>query len=219
MENAYVTDEVTSPRATAQRTTEPPGERHVDGRTARRDRNRRAVLDAVIELFSEDNLSPGVHEVAQRSGVSLRSVYRYFEDLDALIMAAIERQLDRSRPLFVIDDLGVGPRDERIARFCARRVELFEGIRSVYAASTIRARMDRQVADGLAWARTKLGEQTEAMFEPELSALPADDARMLALTLDVLSQFDTLEHLRGDRRLSVDETVGYLVDAFADILP
>ena len=81
-------------------------ESRVDGRTARRDRNRLAVLDAVLELFEEGNMNPGVHEVADRSGVSLRSVYRYFEDLDELITAAIDRHLERTRPLFVIERIG-----------------------------------------------------------------------------------------------------------------
>ena len=37
----------------------------VDGRTARRDRNREAVLDAAIELFAEGVLSPSATQVAQ----------------------------------------------------------------------------------------------------------------------------------------------------------
>ena len=62
-----------------------------DGRTARRDRNREAVLDAVLELFSEDAASPAPDDVAARSGVSLRSVYRYFDDMETLIRAAMAR--------------------------------------------------------------------------------------------------------------------------------
>ena len=59
----------------------------VDGRTARRDRNRDAVLDAVIELFTEGHVGLVAADVAERSGVSLRSVYRYFDDLEALARA------------------------------------------------------------------------------------------------------------------------------------
>ena len=43
----------------------------VDGRSAIRDRNRNAVLDAVLDLFSEGNLSPGPDEVAVRAGLLL----------------------------------------------------------------------------------------------------------------------------------------------------
>lgn len=189
-----------------------------DGRTARRDRNRNAVLDAVIDLFGEGDLSPGVHEVARRSGVSLRSVYRYFDDIDALIAAAIERQYELSRPYFTIPDLGEGPLPERIVRFCHARVALYERVQTVFAASTIRARLDQQVADGLDWCRDQLWRQTKEMFAPELEALPDDESQLARLTLDVLSQFETIELLRRSRELDVDQTIAYLIDTFTDIL-
>ncbi len=190
----------------------------IDGRTARRNRNRNAVLDAVIEFFREGNLSPGVHEVSRRSGVSLRSVYRYFDDVDALIAAAIRRHFELSKPFFTIAELGDGPLDVRIERFCTARIGLFEQVRTVYSAATVRARVDRQVADGLRWCRAQLSRQTEAMFAPELDAMSSDDLQVAELTLDVLTQFETLELLRGARALSVDETVRYLADTFGDVL-
>ena len=96
----------------------------VDGRSAIRDRNRDAVLDAVLDLFSEDNLSPGPDEVALRAGLSVRSVYRYFEDHDALSRAAIDRQLERLAPLLLIAAIGEGPLDGRITRFVEARIRL-----------------------------------------------------------------------------------------------
>ncbi len=84
----------------------------VDGRTARRDRNRDLVLDAVIDLFGEGRLSPNATDVATRSGVSLRSVYRYFEDQDALVRAAIARHAERIAPLLEVPDPGEGPLDD-----------------------------------------------------------------------------------------------------------
>ena len=187
-----------------------------DGRTARRDRNRTAVLDAVIELFDEDDLSPGVHEVARRSGVSLRSVYRYFDDVDALIAAAIERQYELSRPHFTIPRLGQGPLAERIERFCRARVALYLRVRTVFVAATLRARLDRQVAEGLDWSRSQLSRQTEAMFAPELDALAEADRQVTFVTLDVLTQFETLELLRETRDFDEQSTVEYLVETFTD---
>lgn len=191
---------------------------HVDGRTARRDRNRATVLDAVVDLFHDGNLSPGVHEIAHRSGISLRSVYRYFDDVDSLIAAAIERRIEQSRPGFRLDRAGQGPLRDRIERFCRARVALFEDLRVVYGAAMVRARLDREVADGLSRLRRSLSNQVEQMFAPELDLLDEEDLRMATLTLDILSQFDSLEILRDTRALSVDDTVDYLVDAFVDHL-
>ena len=51
-----------------------PGEEStaVDGRTARRDRNRTAVLDAILDLIQEGNPLPTVAEISERSGTSHR---------------------------------------------------------------------------------------------------------------------------------------------------
>ena len=186
-------------------------ESRVDGRTARRDRNRLAVLDAVLELFEEGNLDPGVHEVADRSGVSLRSVYRYFEDLDELITAAIDRHLARTRPLFDIERIGEGPLPERINRFTDRRLRLFDAMRVIYRASRVRAATDPQIQAGLMDTYQWLGEQAHQMFAPELDQLDAPDARRDARhTIDLLTQFESLEHLRHRCGLDRDEAAAYL---------
>lgn len=182
----------------------------VDGRTARRDRNRLAVLDAVIDLFSEGTLSPGVHEVARRSGVSLRSVYRYFEDVDELIASAIERYLERIRPHFEIDGIGEGPLHERTDRFAAHRVELYETARAVFRAASVRAVTDARVREAMQLCRRRLAEQARAMFAPELAQLDDERRQYVQVSLDLLGQLDTLENLRTICELDVDNTVDYL---------
>jgi AcrR family transcriptional regulator len=193
-------------------------EHRVDGRTARRDRNRLAVLDAVLELFGEGNLNPGVHEVADRSGVSLRSVYRYFEDLDELVTAAIDRHLDRTRPLFEMERLGEGPLAERIDRFVERRMRLFESVRVIYRASRVRAANDPGVQDDLLATQQWLADQTEQMFAPELADLRGEDADDTRRTLDLLTQFDALEHLRHRCGVDRDEACEYLRRTLRSVL-
>ena len=56
----------------------------VDGRRLRRDQNREAVLDALVALFHEGIYQPSTNDIAERAGISPRSVFRYFEDVDDL---------------------------------------------------------------------------------------------------------------------------------------
>ncbi len=193
-------------------------DQRIDGRTARRDRNRIAVLDAVIELFSEENLTPGVHEVAERSGVSLRSVYRYFDDVDDLVGAAIDRQVAQASDLFQMPDVGVGSTSARITRFCQRRMRLFTSIRSVYRASTIRSADQAQLCARLDASRNELSKQTAEMFAPELDELPLDRAVTVSGILDTLSQFDSLDHIFRNHSYDVEAATDFLADAFAEIL-
>ena len=138
-------------------------------RSAIRDRNREAVLDAVLDLFSEDNLSPGPEEVAERAGLSVRSVYRYFDDHDALSRAAIERQLERRGPLLLFPAIGEGPLDDRIDRFVdgpAPPARPRPG--RPCGPRRIRATFDPVVRDQFDADRTRLREQIERQFAPEL---------------------------------------------------
>jgi AcrR family transcriptional regulator len=182
----------------------------VDGRTARRDRNRELVLDAVIDLFSEGTLTPTAADVASRSGVSLRSVYRYFEDQDELVQAAIARHAERVAPLLEVPNPGEGPLDERITRFVACRMRLYEAAAPTARATLLRAPMNRFLRERMEWARATLRDQTETMFAPELAAMPAAQRRAVSAVADTLLQFESAEHLRVRLGLSPAQTAEVL---------
>ena len=199
-----------------------PPEHHsqdrIDGRTARRDRNRAAVLDAVIELFAQGNLTPGVHEVAERSGVSLRSVYRYFDDVDDLIAAAIDRGIEAAAHLFEATEGADAPVTDRIRAFCERRVALFTEVRTVYRAGVIRSADQPRLRARVQSSREELGLQTAKTFGPDLADRSAHERDIICDMLDALSQFDTLERLMGERGRDRADTVEFLCEAFTRIL-
>lgn len=174
----------------------------VDGRTARRDRNRDAVLDAVIELFTEGHVGLAAADVAERSGVSLRSVYRYFDDLEALARAAIARQMERFAPLAELADPGIGALSDRIDRTVTGRMALYEAIGPTRRAAQQRASANPIIREQIDRTRLLLQEQVEAMFAPELTALPAGERADLGAAIDVLLGFEAFEHLRRARGLS-----------------
>ncbi len=189
-----------------------------DGRTARRDRNREAVLDAVVELFTEDSLTPTAQDVAERSGVSLRSVYRYYEDLDELARAAIAHHVQRVDPLFELDDLGQGSLDDRIARLVAHRVALYEAIAPTARAALARARSSELIRDQLQARRRRLLEQVRRMFQPELVSLPPGERREVVAALDLLLGFEGVEHLRRQLGFSAAATRRTLTRAVGALL-
>jgi len=190
----------------------------MDGRTARRDRNRDLVLDAVIELFTEDQLAPNAADVAARSGVSLRSVYRYFEDHDALVRAAIARHAERVAPLLEVPDLGTGPFEERVRRFVDLRMRLYEAAAPTARAAALRAPANPLLRDQMERVRATLRSQTEAMFAPELAAMPTARRRAMSATTDILLQFESVEHLRIRLGCSPAQTVDTLRRSLTTLL-
>jgi AcrR family transcriptional regulator len=189
-----------------------------DGRTARRQRNRELVLDAALELFGEGMLEPGAAEVAERSGVSLRSVYRYFDDTDALIRAAVARSIEKVRPLFELDRLGEGACAERVERIVAGRVRLHEEVAPMVRATMQRAPTNAILRETHERNLAALRRQVEAMFAPELEALDPDAAHDVAAALDILLSFQAIEHLRRIRGFSADDTRRSLARAVSSVL-
>lgn len=173
-----------------------------DGRRARRDRNKYAVVDAFLDLVRAGNPRPSVAEVAEKSGVSHRSVFRYFEDKDDLARTAIERQQASALALI---DLTVGPGaplDERIARFIDRRLDLFENLAPVARLSRSLVQVQPIIATELTKHRHYFRAQIKHLFEHELSALPPDERAQALAALDVLCSFESVDLMLSDQGLS-----------------
>ncbi len=178
----------------------------LDGRVARRERNINAVLDVVLQMFAEEDLFPTIEQAATRSGLSLRSVYRYFADPGELLEAAIKRNNELAEGVGHLPAIGQGPLASRIDDFVAMRLRLHESIGAVYRATVANSGRLPRIRDELADNRNKMREQLELQFAPELSRRkPAESSHMLDCA-DLVTQLDSIEYLRRHRGLSASET-------------
>ena len=189
-----------------------------DGRHARRDRNRTAVVDAMLSLYAAGNLDPSSDEIAESAGLSPRSLFRYFDDLDDLVRVAISRQHARLEPLSGLDVSPDGPLADRVARLVAQRVRLFDRIGSVGVVSRVRAPFQPLIADELAISRSFLRRQIEQLFAPELAARGAVGAAGAVATIDVLTSFEALHLMRDDQQLTNAQIAAALTDALTRLL-
>jgi AcrR family transcriptional regulator len=194
------------------------GSAHPDGRHARRDRNRAAVLDAAIELFFEGNPRPRPEEVAQRAGVSLRSLYRYYGDVSDLYSAAMAHNFERAAPAAFIAEVGQGPLDERIKRAVKGRLALYEALAPTVRVARAGALQNELIHERFDTGRDLLRQQIEAHFAPELDVLPSAQRAAVAAAVDVICQLETLQYLRADRGLSVRQTAQTMSTALAALL-
>ena len=67
-------------------------------------------------LLEEGYLRPTSAEVAERAGVSLRSVFQHFEDMESLYAAVADAQMERLGH-FVSQEVAEGPMGSRMAAF------------------------------------------------------------------------------------------------------
>ena len=184
-----------------------------DGRRLRREHNRQTVVEALVGLFDDGVYEPSSAQIAERAGLSPRSLFRYFDDVDDLTRAAIERQLSTARPLLHIDAGADEPLRRRIDKLVDARIRLYDAITPGARAARICAHRNRAVADHLREARSHWRKQVEQLFAEELrhnaDLLPA---------LDVLCSFESYELLRHAQRMTRAATAGALVAAMSALL-
>ena len=129
---------------------EPEVPAETDGRRLRRALNREAVVDALLDLYREGNLRPGTDLIAERAGLSPRSLFRYFEDTDDLAGEAALRQQIRALPLVVLEVEADADFDERVRVLVEQRFRLFGEIGNAALASRLRAPFHPRMAEALA---------------------------------------------------------------------
>ncbi len=189
-----------------------------DGRSQRRDRNRAAVVDALLGLYREGVLNPGADEIAARAGISARSVFRYFDDREAMARSAIARQQEHLAPLFAVDATPETPLPERAESFVASRVRLLEGMGEVGRIARARAVRQPVLLKELSRVRRALRSQLTGLFAAELDSLPPARRAAAVAAADVLTSWEGYDLMRNDQGLGHDDAAAAMVTALLTLL-
>ncbi len=192
-----------------------------DGRRLRAARNHEAVVSAVLAIVREGPPKslhlPGAAEVARRAGVSERTVFRHFADLDSLFVAAASKQ----RPTH---ETYVGPRpnapdvDSRIAAIVRLRSKLYEEIAPVRRVAIHLSHTHPVVVEQLAQAYAAARDQVEAVFAPELSRLDPRRRSLVLDALDVATSWSSWEALRSLQGCSAERARRVVTEILTDLL-
>ena len=178
----------------------------IDGRTARGARTREAIIDALYDLLREGHGDTGARAIAERAGVSTRSVFQHFEDLETVYAEVAARQADAINPyLAPIDPLI--PIAERVDRLVAARDEMYSIIAPVRRAVNVHrtARTSPLVRNNLNRLHRAMREQVAATFPREVSG----DERLLA-QIDVCLSFESWDQFTSQHGLTRAAARGHL---------
>ena len=189
----------------------------LDGRLARSVRTRTAVIDALLALHEDGELSPTALRVAARAGVALRTVYGHFADMEALYAESGEREIAKlaSVAIPVPTDL---PYVDRVDAFAAGRARVLEWLLPVMRAAALRehtspsllANRQRFVARGDAEVRQVFGR--------ELSVLSAAQCSDVLDAIHQVAGGPAWLALRVDRDLSPEQAATLLARTLTPVL-
>ncbi|HLM65100.1 MAG TPA: TetR/AcrR family transcriptional regulator [Acidimicrobiales bacterium] len=185
----------------------------IDGRVQRRVRNREAVVDAILDLLVEGHEQPTAALVAERSGVSMRSIFRLFDDMASLHRAAIARQAERVASMLtpLPDD---GPTAARVAALVRNRAAVLEAISPVRRLAVRLASGSPPVAGELTRSAGVFRGQVEHLFRPELAG--ADPTLLDAL--DLATSWESWERLRATQGLDLEGAAAVVSTTVSSLL-
>jgi AcrR family transcriptional regulator len=180
--------------ATSSTRSHPPPAR--DGRAARAERTREMVADALLDLLERGELSPGAKRIAAHAGVSERSVFQHFADMETLLAVVADRQRERLGGEVALAAPRSARLDERIDALVAARAQLYERIAPVRRAALLQAPFSASIGARLTEMRRTLRAETLRLFENELRAHAPRERREIADALCAATSFSHWEQLR-----------------------
>jgi AcrR family transcriptional regulator len=172
-----------------------------DGRLLRRKRNEETVVDALLDLYRRGNLQPSAEEIAAHAGLSPRSLFRYFDDVDDLVRTAIARIERQELHLVPID---IDPRTDLAVKakgLADHRFRLYDAVGHTAAVLRLRSPFHRELQTALARNRAFMRGQMQALFAPELHALGSARAPAALVAADVLCSFESYQLFHDVHRL------------------
>jgi TetR/AcrR family transcriptional regulator, regulator of autoinduction and epiphytic fitness len=182
-----------------------------DGRVSRSERTRAAVVDALLTLINQGTLRPTGREIAEEAGVSLRSVYVHFDDVEQLFCEAAVRHHERMEALYTPWQVS-GSLDERITALVERRRAIFEEGAQVRRAAVLQEPFSPVLGRVLDVGRHALRAEIDGVFAAELGMVPDGERPRLRAALEIATSPGTWDALRAHQDLSPDEAATLVHD-------
>ncbi len=152
------------------------------------------MIDAMFSLLQDGKVPVSAELVADRAGVSVASVFRYFDGLDDLQYHTFERFRERFEPL-----LAVEPRDTtrsgRLAAFVRSRLDLYEQAGAIMAVGRLRALEHEPLVAASAEMRGLLADQVRTVFAADVAGL-ATTGHDLVAVIDALTSLESWDVMR-----------------------
>lgn len=170
-----------------------------DGRRERAADSRRRILEATLELIREGKPSPTAETISARAGVSLRTLFRHFEEMENLHIEIAALVMKDLRPI-LSRPMENKPWPYAFYEAIERRAEFYEALMPFNTSLQVFRHRSAALAKQHQRISTSSRELLEANFPREITQ---DQGLMQALEL-ILS-IETWQRLREQQKLGMGE--------------
>jgi AcrR family transcriptional regulator len=188
----------------------------IDGRTARAQRTRAAIVDAHLGLLASGDLKPTGERIADAAGVSLRTLWTSFKDMETLFSAAGQRLIERQLAVFEPIDPAL-PLPDRVDAFCRQRARMLEILAPAARAAVLYEPFSAALRRNRTIELGRVRDELVQLFGVEL-ANADDGGEELLRALHVTSTFASWNVLRDNLGLSVDAARSVMVRTVGALL-
>ena len=177
-------------------------ESKLDGRKARSQRSREAVVQAVLAFVREGIPRPSATEIAHRAKVSRRVVFNQFKDMERLRAICLARFAQEENAKFWRPVSPALALPERMDAFVRARSARLEFVTPFRRSSILLAPRSPRITEAVRTAAARAHAEVKAVFDPEIRQLaPARRGRLTTLLIAACS-WPLWDLLRQDLNLS-----------------
>lgn len=183
-----------------------------DGRKARGERMKAAILKTTIAMVMEGNLVPSARQISERAGINMRSVFRHFDDMETL-HTMFDQLLDEEFPVPALAIDQNAPLSERISRVVEHRGNIWETRGNIVLSAHAQFWHSKALRRNYARHQSNLRKElAEAL--PELKK--AD--RTTRESANAITSFEMWNRLRRHQGLGIEPTTAVLAAMLAAML-
>jgi AcrR family transcriptional regulator len=164
------------------------------------------------EIFEEGDIEPSVDDVAERAGVSNRSIYRYFDHRDHLMRAAVTHAMRRVIPEIDLGDIGIGSFEDRVERFVDHRLQIYQRLAPITRAAKRAAQSEPIIREEFEAGRLVLRRSFLDHFAAEFAPFGPAERTRAVLTAELAFQFEAFEFLWASTNGQILEMRVILID-------
>jgi AcrR family transcriptional regulator len=185
----------------------------IDGRTARAERTRAAIVDAHLALLAAGDLKPTGERIAEAAGVSLRTLWTNFKDMETLFAAVGHRlrEIQIAQHRVIPEDL---PLARRVELFCEQRARMLEILAPAARAAATREPFSAALRHNRTVEIGHTRDEIASLFKAELASRRPE----LMDALLVNTTFAGWSLLRDQLGLSVDAARAVMESAVRALL-
>lgn len=189
-----------------------------DGRRLRSERTRQLIMEAFIELLRERPEIPTAAQIAARAGISTRSIFERFVDLQGLSLATADYAFAMGEAQAVARNVD-GDRQTRVRSHVETRARICEHWLPVWRVVIANLGRLNALRDRVHFIRQAIVRRMELMYQPELEGLSGEERRDLLIALEALVDFESWGRMRELHGLSFDEACSVWARVIDRLLP